>query len=764
MLQAAIIGGGLMLAGLAGADECASNSVNKAGELAVGRHIKIIDGHVHVGNSLLPGVKTYTKDLMWKELREVNASGAVIMAFPEDIYRRNNTAEERNAANEYVLAVAKGEPDIYPLYTVWTDYIIPTNLDQYAGIKWHRHDNEPKYDYDTPACKAFQAAIKKLNLPVLLEEEFEPTVRFIKDNPELTVIIPHIGESNGGIDKMDVFFDNPKVYFDISGMETKVIRHTYDAVGAKRLIFGTDHSATPKWEKLTLPVSIKRTTDVGLPEAELALIFSSNVERLFGRRAESGSAQPFRGAMQSIDPVRVKVDGEIGRRIALTIEKNLLQLDVENDFLRRFKSANKEARAGDYIGIGKMIDAAVGFAWHTQDPRVIAFKDRVIKDLIASQQADGYIGVFPEPLRIKTLWDLHEMVYIILALANDYRYFDTPASLQAARKLGDYIITRTGNATIGYQEAFFTLYEVTKDPRYLKCFDNSQFRGSQAQGGVVGHAYSGMAFHMSQLYVYRAKEEQDTNYLTGSHRVMESLTQHDGLTIIGTCSLKENFHDTQDLRGDLGESCATAYLMRMAHCLLQIDGKSLYGDMIERAMYNALFAAQSPDGRKLRYFTAAEGPRVYYRLDTYCCPGNWRRIVAELPRMIYYRAEGGVWVNLYTASETEIQVADNLSVRLRQETDYPNSGKVALAVEPSRPAEFAVTLRIPRWCQTAAVSVNGKPIEGPAKAEGWLAIKRSWKKGDVVALDMPMKVRLVRGRKLQAGKVAFMRGPVVFCY
>ncbi|MDD5704375.1 MAG: amidohydrolase family protein [Kiritimatiellae bacterium] len=283
MLSALLMGGGLTLAGLA-ADECPTNRIQETAKMETKKQMKIIDGHVHSGNSLLPGVKKYPKDLMWKELREVNASGAVIMAFPEDIYRRNNSAEERNDANAYMLEVAKGEPDIYPLYTVWTDYIIPTNLDQYAGIKWHRHDNEPKYDYDTPACKAFQREIARLDLPVLLEEEFEPTVRFIKDNPTLKVIIPHVGESNGGTDKMHVFFDNPNIYFDTANIDSKAIRYVYDAVGAKRMIFGTDHSATPKWDKISLPVSIKRIADLGLPEEDLALIYSGNVERLFGAR------------------------------------------------------------------------------------------------------------------------------------------------------------------------------------------------------------------------------------------------------------------------------------------------------------------------------------------------------------------------------------------------------------------------------------------------------------------------------------------------
>ena len=81
--------------------------------------------------------------------------------------------------------------------------------------------------------------------------------------------------------------------------------------------------------------------------------------------------------------------------------------------------------------------------------------------------------------------------------------------------------------------------------------------------------------------------------------------------------------------------------------LLRITGNAQFGDMMERAVYNALFAAQSPDGRNIRYFTPLEGQREYFG-DTFCCPNNFRRIIAELPDMVCYRSGDGVAVNLFT--------------------------------------------------------------------------------------------------------------------
>jgi len=101
-------------------------------------------------------------------------------------------------------------------------------------------------------------------------------------------------------------------------------------------------------------------------------------------------------------------------------------------------------------------------------------------------------------------------------------------------------------------------------------------------------------------------------------------------------------------------------------------------------------------------------------------------------------------------------------VRIRQETDYPTSGAVAVHVDPDSAAEFPLSLRIPRWCAKAALTVNGKSVV--VKGPGFATIRRKWKAGDRVELRMEMPWRLVRGRQAQEGKVAVMRGPLVYCF
>jgi hypothetical protein len=281
------------------------------------------------------------------------------------------------------------------------------------------------------------------------------------------------------------------------------------------------------------------------------------------------------------------------------------------------------------------------------------------------------------------------------------------------------------------------------------------------RAGIEGHVYAYLARCLAQLELHRLQPRQ--RLLGPTERALAFMLNHDGLHITGGTGQCEIWTDDQDGRGDLGETCATAYQLRVYDSLLRLKGESRMGDLIERTIYNALFAAQSPDGRRLRYFVPTEGNRAYWSTDTYCCPCNYRRIVAELPTMVFYRARDGVAVNLYTAAQARVSVANNVPLALRQETDYPNSGRVRFQLDPARPVRFPLQLRIPAWAHDARVAVNGQPAKGAVKAGTFFELTREWKPGDRVTLDLPMPWRLVKGRQRQAGRVAVMRGPQLFC-
>ena len=488
----------------------------------------------------------------------------------------------------------------------------------------------------------------------------------------------------------------------------------------------------------------------------------------------------FGDALQAVDLRQIEAGGEIGDRIRATIDNNLLVMDMDKDFLQPFHQ--RKARSG-YIGLGKTIDALVRFAAYSNDPRVLALKNRVVAEIIALQEADGYIGFFEPGSRIWKLWDIHEMAYILYGLIMDHAFFGNETALDAARKGADYIIEvwgadpdrepGGGEITVymgvtGLETALLALHDATGEVKYRDfCAD---FRGLKTWDGPVvlgrwgqiqGHTYAYCCRALAQLRLHRLTPEEAL--LRPTRRAMDFLLKEDGLSVTGTCGQHECWHDTQEGAGNLGETCATAYLLRWWDEQLRQNGDALYGDLMERAIHNALFAAQSPDGRKIRYYAPFEGPRVYFDGDTYCCPCNYRRIVAELPQMIFYTGEDGFSVNLYTSAKATLTRNDGATVTMTQETDYPASGKVQINMEMDAPQEFDLRLRIPRWCQDAAISVNGEAHESTITPGEWLVLHRTWKSGDMVELEMPMALRLIAGRKAQAGRVAILYGPRVFC-
>ncbi len=88
---------------------------------------------------------------------------------------------------------------------------------------------------------------------------------------------------------------------------------------------------------------------------------------------------------------------------------------------------------------------------------------------------------------------------------------------------------------------------------------------------------------------------------------------------------------------------------------------------------------------------------------------------------------------------------------------------MVIHVSPSKQAVFSVSLRVPEWCSTATITINGVPWKGKVIPGSMARINRKWSKGDEVKLEMPMEARVIKGRKRQAGRVAVMRGPVLFC-
>ena len=184
-------------------------------------------------------------------------------------------------------------------------------------------------------------------------------------------------------------------------------------------------------------------------------------------------------------------------------------------------------------------------------------------------------------------------------------------------------------------------------------------------------------------------------------------------------------------------------------------------------MYNGALAGISLAGDRFFYVNPLESLGDHHRQPWYgcaCCPSQICRFLPSIGNYIYGTSKDGVWVNLYMGNRATMKVGRK-SLTLRQETNYPREGAVALTVGTERPLKTAVRLRIPDWCADWTLAVNGSPVQSPVE-KGYAVLERKWKDGDRITLDLDMPARLVAAdprTREDEGCRAVQRGPLVYC-
>ncbi|MBI5569183.1 MAG: amidohydrolase family protein [Desulfomonile tiedjei] len=242
----------------------------------------VLDSHAHCG-------LTVPFQGLCAEWDTGEIEGGVLFSPVEEIYDRDDPRftdstdyqKSRRRVHKYLLDVAMRE-HIYPFFFVWNDFAsIPEG---FAGVKWHRHPNEPDYRYDSPECARLLEEICARQLPVVLEEEFSNTLAFIMRVAErTTVIIPHMGGLSGGYDRLKSIgvFSSKSVWVDTALAGVSEIRDFAETYGTERILFGSDYPfGNPPQEK-------EKILDL-FTGSDRSAILSGNLQRLLSVTAETG--------------------------------------------------------------------------------------------------------------------------------------------------------------------------------------------------------------------------------------------------------------------------------------------------------------------------------------------------------------------------------------------------------------------------------------------------------------------------------------------
>ncbi len=512
----------------------------------------------------------------------------------------------------------------------------------------------------------------------------------------------------------------------------------------------------------------------------------------------------------------VTLNGPIGERLNLMIENHVVKTDIDYLTAPFFEKTERRWRWQSEFW-GKYMHAAVPFQEYSRSEKLAAKIDRGIERMLASQEECGYIGNYPDDLRMGEGWDVWGCKYTMMGLLHYYdgalKRGDKSAAdrtLASCRRLCDYIIGeigpngkrkrelwQTGNwsgyASSSILEPVVWLYKRTKEKKYLdfaayivrgiekpesgpRLIDlalkgvavadrNGYGNDPETHGGyVMKHnrwkAYEMMSCYQGLLEYWEVTGEQrclDAARMTGENIIATEIN------LAGGCASSEAWFHGRDKQHlpyvHLQETCVTTTWMRFCEKLLAITRDPKWADEIERSFYNIYLAAMKPDGSTFAAYVPLSGVKYYGHdhcdMHQNCCNANGPRGALCFLRE-FFKADGNAAVlNFYASALMEDRLADGRRVSFEMYTVYPRQGTARIVSHTAGVGKVPLKLRIPSWSANTIVKLNGSELKG-VKGGSYYTIEREWKLGDTVEIKFDLSVK---AHFTDFGKAAAKPGP-----
>jgi hypothetical protein len=434
------------------------------------------------------------------------------------------------------------------------------------------------------------------------------------------------------------------------------------------------------------------------------------------------------------------------------------------------------------------LDGLVPLAYLTRDDGLLAKTSRWIEAIIASAGHDGQLGPrsnddwWPRMVALKTLTQYHDATGDPRILEVMTRYFRFHLAHAAERPLRDWGRVRAADELL----SIAWLHERTGDMSLIELarllIGQSADWGEWLQAPARGITRTWD--HMTHVVnVAMGLKDPAVRFLFDGDR------RHLGLTDEGWANLLREhgqvhgmFSGDEWLAGTGAERgvelCAVVEAMFSFEHIVRIFGTARHGEILERLAYNLLPATMTADMRAHQYhqqanqvlctveqrdWTQAGIDCTIFGLEPNfgCCTANLHQGWPKLVRSMWMASpeDGGLAAVAWGPCTVEHDV-DGRAIRLDVTTDYPFAEDITIRVATSGPVAMPVRLRIPGWCPSPAVSVDGEPAAG-SPDDGWLVISRTWKDGDVVTVRLPMQLAAIRRGGSAMGLAL---GPLVLAY
>ena len=322
----------------------------------------------------------------------------------------------------------------------------------------------------------------------------------------------------------------------------------------------------------------------------------------------------------------------------------------------------------------------------------------------------------------------------------------------------------------GMNEELADAFQITADNKYLvaaKRFSHQQLLTPMAAGSdQLDNKHANTQVPKAIGFQRIAELSHDDTYTKSSSFFWETVTNNRTLAFGGN-SRREFFPSVaasadfvNDVEGP--ESCNTYNMLKLTEGLFREQPYAKYADFYERALYNHILSTQHPEHGGYVYFTPVR-PR-HYRVYSapneamWCCVGSGMENHGKYNEFIYTHKNDSLYLNLFIPSKLTWK---QKNITLQQETSFPEEEQTKLTVTEGS-AKFTLMLRHPSWVKegTLQIFINGKATRYKKLPSSYIGIQRTWKKGDVIKMLMPMQTTVEQMPNVPE-YIAIMRGPIM---
>jgi hypothetical protein len=430
----------------------------------------------------------------------------------------------------------------------------------------------------------------------------------------------------------------------------------------------------------------------------------------------------------------------------------------------------------------------IELAYIFEDPKMIGESHAWIKGVLASQRPDGDFG--PDQRFEDGTRDYWANMIMLFCLESYYDHSRDPAVLELMAKYFKHQLSVPDNRLLTHYwqhmrggdnlYSIYWLYNRTGDPELLKtaekihrCTANWRMKENLPDWHNVNIAE---CFREPAEFYLQSRAEADLGAAYANFfEVRKRYGQVPGGMFGGDENCRPGYTDPRQAI----ETCGIVEQMLSDEMLVQISGDPFWADHCENVAFNTYPAAIMPDFTALRYLTAPNlavsdsknhapgiqngGPFLMMNpFSSRCCQHNHSHGWPYFNKSLWMATpDNGVCAALYTACEARVKVGDGAEVQFTEDTRYPFEETVRFTVTAKKPVSFPLYLRIPEWCGSAAISVDGAVSKVQPRSGKFVRIEREWTSGDTVALQLPMKLSVQQWTNNQ-NSVSVNYGPLTF--